>query len=230
VSSAAIRWGAGIVALGAVVATAHGLFEVAAAARVPDAIALTYPLITDGLALVAYASTTRLTGAASRYAWAVVVLAAGLSGTAQAAYLATDVTSDGTGAVVLVLHPALRFGIGAWPAIAAALVAHLLYLLVAAEKTSTVEPAGPTVADVVQPVEPEAPSHEVPAPEPVESPAEWSVDQAAQWALGELRTGTKVVGWKRISTHTGLTESPARRAAAQAKDMFEHPVRPVVNG
>jgi hypothetical protein len=109
------------VALGAAVATAHGLFEVAVAARVPVGIAWLYPLITDGLALVAYAATARLHGAAARYAWGVVVLAAGLSGLAQAVYLAGDATVDAS--------PALRFGVGAWPAIAAAVVAHLLYLL-----------------------------------------------------------------------------------------------------
>ena len=73
------------VALGAAAATAHGLFEVALAARVPAGIAWLYPLITDGLALVAYAATARLAGGATRYAWTVVVLAAGLSGLAQAA-------------------------------------------------------------------------------------------------------------------------------------------------
>src|SRR6185295_14907829 len=79
------------------------------------------PLITDGLALVAYAATARLSGSSVRYAWAVVVIAAGLSGLAQAAWLAAD---------GLVAAPVLRFGIGAWPAIAAAVVAHLLYLLI----------------------------------------------------------------------------------------------------
>ncbi len=79
-----------------------------------------YPLITDGLALVAYAATARLSGPGRRYAWTVVVLAAGLSGLAQAAYLAGGVESA---------PAALRFGVGAWPAIAAAIVAHLLFLL-----------------------------------------------------------------------------------------------------
>jgi hypothetical protein len=123
------------VALGAAVATAHGLFEVALAAGVPAGIAWLYPLITDGLALVAYTVTARLRGSAARYAWSVVVLAAGLSGLAQAAYLAGGATLDAS--------PALRFGVGAWPAIAAAIVAHLLYLLVAGD-----DPAG---ADVVEP-------------------------------------------------------------------------------
>ncbi|MGE0844492.1 hypothetical protein [Pseudonocardia sp.] len=130
------------VALGAAVATAHGLYEVAVAARVPAGIAWLYPLITDGLALVAYAATARLAEGGRRYAWAVVILAAGLSGLAQAAYLATDTPTGAPGnpiaasgpadpaAVVGFVAPAaLRFGVGAWPAIAAAIVAHLLYLL-----------------------------------------------------------------------------------------------------
>jgi hypothetical protein len=110
-----------VVAVGAAVATAHGLYETAVAARVPAGIAWLYPVITDGLALVAYTATARLTGSAARYAWAVVVLAAGLSGLAQAAYLADGATLDAA--------TALRFGVGAWPAIAAAITAHLLYLL-----------------------------------------------------------------------------------------------------
>lgn len=114
-------WAPGLlVAIGAGVATAHGLYEVAAAAGVPAGIAWLYPLITDGLALVAYASTARLVGSGRGYAWAVVVLAAGLSGLAQASYLA-----DGLGSTA----PEIRFGVGAWPAVAAAIVAHLLFLL-----------------------------------------------------------------------------------------------------
>jgi hypothetical protein len=128
----AVIWLPGLaVALGAAVATAHGLYEVAVAARVPGGIAWLYPLITDGLALVAYAATARLTGPAARYAWAVVVTAAGLSGLAQAAYLAGGPTVD--------VAPALRFGVGAWPAVAAAVVAHLLYLLAVAHPAPEVE-------------------------------------------------------------------------------------------
>ena len=131
----AVIWLPGLaVALGAAVATAHGLFEVAVAARVPAGIAWLYPLITDGLALVAYAATARLTGGPARYAWTVVVLAAGLSGLAQAVYLSGGASVDAT--------PALRFGVGAWPAVAAAVVAHLLYLLAAHPQPSTVHDAG----------------------------------------------------------------------------------------
>ncbi len=121
----ALLWLPGLaVALGAAIATAHGLFEVAVAARVPSGIAWLYPLITDGLALVAYGATARLRDGAARYAWVVVVTAAGLSGLAQATYLAGGPTVE--------VAPALRFGVGAWPAVAAAVVAHLLYLLAAA--------------------------------------------------------------------------------------------------
>jgi hypothetical protein len=147
-----------LVAIGAAIATAHGLYEVAVAARVPEPIAWLYPLITDGLALVAYASTARLTGPAARYAWTVVVVAAGLSGLAQASYLAGGVATA----------PAvLRFGVGAWPALAAAIVAHLLYLLLSDRDTD--EPAAPAADPRPVPserpaVQPERPSVQ---PEPV---------------------------------------------------------------
>jgi hypothetical protein len=118
-----------VVALGAGVATAHGLYEVARASGAPEPIAWLYPLITDGLALVAYASTARLSSSGRRYAWTVVVLAAGLSGLAQASYLVAGVAAA----------PAeVRFGVGAWPAIAAAIVAHLLYLIGSARTATTV--------------------------------------------------------------------------------------------
>jgi hypothetical protein len=78
-------WAAGLtVAAGAAAATAHGLYQVATAATVPAPIGWLYPLITDGLALVAYAATARLHDAGRRYAAAIVVLSAGLSGLAQA--------------------------------------------------------------------------------------------------------------------------------------------------
>jgi hypothetical protein len=76
------------VAAGAGVATAHGLYQVAASAHVAAPIAWLYPLITDGLALVAYAAAARLHDGGRRYAAGIVILAAGLSGLAQAVYLA----------------------------------------------------------------------------------------------------------------------------------------------
>jgi hypothetical protein len=122
-------WAAGfVVAAGAGAATAHGLFQVARAATVPAGIAWLYPLITDGLALVAYVATTRLPGHGRVYARAVVVLAAAVSGIAQASYLAEGVATAA---------PELRFVIGAWPAIAAALVAHLLFLIGATHRPET---------------------------------------------------------------------------------------------
>ena len=132
-------WTAGLaVAAGAGVATAHGLYQVAAAARVPTPIAWLYPLITDGLALVAYAATSRLHDGGRRYAAGIVVLAAGLSGLAQAIYLAGGVAMSSVAPV------GLRFGVGAWPAVAAALTAHLLHLIGTAPVADHAEPLTPT--------------------------------------------------------------------------------------
>jgi len=163
------RWGWGVwaaalvVALGAGVATAHGLYEVALAAGVPVVIAGLYPLITDGLALVAYAATARLRAGGRGYAWTVVVLAAGLSGLAQAAYLAGGVATSAS--------TVLRFGVGAWPAIAAAIVAHLLYLLGSRHEPTAVDTAASTdvvgsTAGAVQPAASPA-GHPVPPSNPV---------------------------------------------------------------
>jgi hypothetical protein len=144
-----------IVALGAAAATAHGLFEVAVAARVPTPIAWIYPLITDGLAVVAYTATARLTGSARGYAWAVVVLSAGLSGLAQAVFLANDLPApaDAGAGAGLAVSGELRFGIGAWPAIAAALAAHLLHLLAAAPTPRRVPAAGEQRSAVQHPAQ-----------------------------------------------------------------------------
>lgn len=117
----AVWWAGLVVACAAAAATAHGIYAVAAASDVPWPVAVLYPVMTDGLALVAYSATNRLTDAGRRYAWSVVVLAAGLSGAAQAVYLAGG-GLDEAGAAV-------RFGIGAAPALAAAAVAHLLHLI-----------------------------------------------------------------------------------------------------
>jgi hypothetical protein len=121
-------WLAGlIVVVAAVAATAHGLYVVALGSGTTAGIAWLYPVITDGLALVAYGATTRLTGPARRYAWTVVVLAAGLSGLAQAVYLSGALPQPG--ADVAPAPSAVRFGVGAWPAVAAAIAAHLLFLI-----------------------------------------------------------------------------------------------------
>jgi hypothetical protein len=168
-----------LVALGAATATAHGLFEVAAASGVPDWIAWIYPLITDGLAMVAYVATARLTAGARRYAWAVVILAAGLSGIAQATFLAGGVaTADPSkavsgAAVAVAPDELLRFGVGAWPAVAAAIVAHLLFMLAAEgtpETDASVQPER-VLATAVQPqvVQPTAVQ-----PEPLNAPVQLS--------------------------------------------------------
>jgi len=145
-----------LVALGAAAATAHGLFEVAEAAGVPAGIAWIYPLITDGLAIVAYAATSRLDPAGRRYAWAVVILAAGLSGLAQAAYLAGGLATPAAptpGGVAEAAPSAggwLRFGVGAWPAIAAAIVAHLLFMLATEGGDSEAESVPGEVSETVR--------------------------------------------------------------------------------
>jgi hypothetical protein len=170
-----------LVAVGAAVATAHGLFEVALAAGAPTPIAWLYPLITDGLALVAYAATARLAGPGRRYAWTVVVLAAGLSGLAQANYLADGV--DGTAPAVL------RFGVGAWPAIAAAIVAHLLFLL-ATDHGRGVQRSTPGLDTAVHPgsVQPAlGPAVQTPPPPAAEHPPTAS-NQPPAPALGSAPT------------------------------------------
>jgi hypothetical protein len=165
-SSAALLVSGLAVALGAAAATAHGLFEVAAASGVPAGIAWIYPLITDGLAIVAYAATARLDDAGRRYAWAVVILAAGLSGIAQAVFLAGGLSAAGNeGGAAKAVPEVLRFGVGAWPAIAAAIVAHLLFMLATGHRTNA---TGDTVSATVEPVRPSTPAA---APMPVQRPA-----------------------------------------------------------
>jgi hypothetical protein len=65
----------------------------------------------------------------------VVILAAGLSGIAQASYLAGGVA--GSSAVMAPPSALLRFGVGAWPAMAAAIVAHLLFMLATERRTDS---------------------------------------------------------------------------------------------
>ena len=135
--SGRVTWTAGLaVALGAGVATAHGLYQVAAASGVPHPVAWLYPLITDGLALVAYAATARLHSTGRRYAAVVVVGAAGLSGLAQAVYLAGGITTRAAAPV------GLRFGVGFWPAAAAAIAAHLLHLISSGDDPAEAAAAG----------------------------------------------------------------------------------------
>ena len=118
-------WAAGlVVAAGAGVATAHGLYQVAAAARVPAPIAWLYPLITDGLALVAYAATARLhrrrPPLRRRHRRARRRPVRARPGRLPRRRHRATTSAAPVG---------LRFGVGAWPAIAAALTAHLLHLI-----------------------------------------------------------------------------------------------------
>jgi hypothetical protein len=169
-SSAALLASGLAVALGAAAATAHGLFEVAAASGVPAGIAWIYPLITDGLAIVAYAATSRLDDAGRRYAWTVVILAAGLSGIAQAVFLAGGLgAAGGAGVAAKAVPEVLRFGVGAWPAVAAAIVAHLLFMLATDHRTNATD--GTAVDAVSATVEPVRPSTPAAARMPVQRPA-----------------------------------------------------------
>jgi hypothetical protein len=211
----ALVWVAGlIVALGAGVATAHGLYEVALAAGTPRALAWLYPLITDGLALVAYATTTRLAESGRRYAATVVVIAAGLSGLTQASYLAGGVTTA---------PPMLRFAIGAWPAIAAAVVAHLLFLL-GTDHAPTHHPEG--LPEAVPPITAGAPAQ--PAPQAVPTAAPFPVLTTPPPAT-DLAVPT-------VSDSTPLTPvQPAPRQLVQTltstpiERVSEHPATPTTD-
>jgi hypothetical protein len=219
------------VALAAAVATAHGLYEVALAARVPTPVALLYPAITDGLALVAYAATTRLAAQARRYAWGVVLTAAGLSGLAQAIYLA-----DGVHTAPAVL----RFGIGAWPAIAAAVTAHLVFLLAThgRSKSTAAQPrvvhVEPFAAAVQPPVEhPPDLFNRAPADEHSDATVgavdeRRDTDRAAAPARDRARSAAR----RHASLHgslptvselMSLAEVARGTAAAALKDLREHP-------
>jgi hypothetical protein len=204
-------WAAGlVVALGAGVATAHGLYEVALAAGTPKALAWLYPLITDGLALVAYATTARLTHHGRRYAATVVVIAAGLSGLTQASYLAGGVATA---------PPGLRFAIGAWPAIAAAVVAHLLYLL-SVDHSHSHHPD--RLAEDVDPVT-AAPAHPAPQVLPV-------LDAAPLPGL----TSPPLATDRAVLTATASMPPPAVQAAVQppplpvVQALTNTPIEPVI--
>ena len=133
----AVWWLALLVALCGAVATAHGLFDVVHRCGVTMSLAWLWVPITDGLALVAYACTPRLRGAARWYAWAVVVVCAGLSGLAQAVNLAGLGDPDWR----------LKFGVGYWPAVAVAVAAHLLWLVAEESGSSAGSSAGSSGAE-----------------------------------------------------------------------------------
>ena len=91
-----------------------------------------------------------------------MVTAAGLSGLAQAVYLASGATLDAS--------PTLRFGIGAWPAVAAAVAAHLLYLLAAPDSTEPLTAREPEVGDPLPTQALGAHVQQVPSNRPVVQP------------------------------------------------------------
>jgi hypothetical protein len=208
------------VALGAGVATAHGLYEVALAAGTPRALAWLYPLITDGLALVAYATTARLSSHGRRYAATVVVIAAGLSGLTQASYLAGGVATA---------PPGLRFAIGAWPAIAAAVVAHLLFLLSTnhpppIQLEGTPDPAPrPVAATPTQPAPPALPVPEA-APFPALAAPQPAGDLSVQAVMDSVPTA--VVQPVPRQLVQALTSTPIERASEHpAGSATDSPVR-----
>lgn len=75
-----------------------------------------YPVIADGLAVVAYRVTGRTRGLGRAYAWCVFVACAGLSAAGQSLHLVGLGHAPPVG---------LRAAVGAWPAVAAAVACHL---------------------------------------------------------------------------------------------------------
>lgn len=241
----AVIWLPGLaVAVGAAVATAHGLYEVAVAARVPTGIAWLYPLITDGLALVAYTATARLSGSAARYAWAVVVLAAGLSGLAQAMYLASDTPDPAGGAIppgspvagpVFEATAVLRFGVGAWPAVAAAIVAHLLYLLATHTPgtdppTANHRPAEPE-AFTPPPVQPDPPAVQPGPASAVQIAVQPSVARAVQRPVEvtAIERGRDLpVAVEQSGSRSGVSPARDRARAAAVRLADDHGALPTV--
>jgi hypothetical protein len=211
------------VALGAAVATAHGLYEVALAAAVPAGIAWLYPLITDGLALVAYGATSRLTGSGARYAWAVVVTAAGLSGLAQAVYLASGATLDAA--------PTLRFGIGAWPAVAAAVAAHLLYLLTSHGTADPLDELEPNEVAGLPSTQESAAVQQVRSNRPVVQHAGLDAVAATERPSSAPVTRPTVASTDPDipSTSVGATPARARARAAAVRHVARHGTLPTVS-
>lgn len=205
----AVWWGVLAVAVCGVVATAHGLFAVAVACGVSPPMGCLYVPITDGLALVAYAATSRLTGWDRGYAWLVVVVAAGLSGLAQAVNLAGLGEPDWR----------LKFGVGYWPAVAVAVAAHLLWLVS--------RPAvGPTVEPVRLDLEPVPPTDLEPVGEPAVEPAvvhaepasEPRLEPAADPAARTGSTGGEPLDQGRLKVVGPSRKRPAQRGPSKPSD------------
>ena len=113
-----------------------------------------------------------------------------------------------------------------WPPVALALAFELLVRVSRYSHQPAAPAAGPPI---VAPAPDSSPATTAPPPPPAPDTATtWTVDQAADWALGELRRN-RTAGWSRISSHTGLKEYLARKAAKQAKDLHARPVRSVTS-
>lgn len=209
-----VWWGCLVVALGAIALTAHGLFDVAAHSGVWVWLAWIYPVITDGLALVAYLAAARLRYTrACVYAWTVVLLAAGLSGIAQAVHLA-----GGVGQVPV----ALRAVIGGWPAVAFAMSFHLLFLI---HRATYGNPTPP------KPSEPflEVPERVTPDPSPVAERPRPAAKRAAkraaparEWTAADVlnadaAAGTQL-GFRRIAEQFQVGPRHAQRLRAEANE------------
>lgn len=153
----AMRWAVLAVVLCGAYATAHGLYGVARACGITVPVAVLYPVIADGLALVAYATIERLDRKRDRaYAWFVVVLAGGLSATAQ------GIVGAGMGAP----SREVRFWVHFAPAVAVLLAIHLRWLVTRATAPAVADPVSPQVSAPATAPEPEA----EPEAEPVEVP------------------------------------------------------------
>jgi hypothetical protein len=147
----------------------------------------------------------------------VVVLAAGLSGLAQAVFLAGDGTT-------VQVPSALRFGMGFWPAIAGLIGGHLVWLLVMAPRP---------VADRGE--EEDAPAVELVAEQDavVEDLAEFEDEAATVQEMLDRRGVLSVVpqpsraeeliaagaGRRRLARELDITESEARRLLDAAKEV-----------
>jgi hypothetical protein len=112
---------AAVWAAGAVL-TAVGMFFVARACGLPWYLAWLYSLAADGLGLVAFRAAVRLRGFARAYAVLIVMACTGLSAAVQAVHLRLGSGLDGAAT------PGLRTAVGAAPAVAVALAAHLHWL------------------------------------------------------------------------------------------------------
>jgi hypothetical protein len=208
-----VIWAASLtVTAGAAALTAHGLYEVAVASRVPPGMAWLYPAITDGLALVAYAATRTLGRGTKSYAWAVVILAAGLSGVAQAAFLAGSVT---------VTPMWLRFGVGAWPAVAAMFAAHLVYLL--APRASVLSAAATPVAVPVSPPRPAGTAPATPAVSSVPLARKARDTDLKAARLRDTPTIDEGMSYPDIARELGVSVRTARRAVGRGRTSTADP-------